>query len=110
MQDKNSRKNFIVRNENFICEHCGRENPKLKGSCRNHCMFCLYSKHVDKNVPGDRESTCNGLMAPIEVDNDGKKGYVIIHKCEKCKKISRNKTAPDDDFDAIIKLSTTKRT
>jgi hypothetical protein len=102
------RKNFISNNEGFTCEKCGKENPPAKGGCRNHCVFCLYSKHVDENVPGDRLSKCKGLMEPIEVDQQGKKGYLIIHRCMKCGKIIRNKTAKDDDFDAIIRLSTRK--
>jgi hypothetical protein len=104
----NKRKNYIFVNEGFTCEKCGEKNPAQKGGCRNHCRKCLYSKHVDKEVPGDRESTCLGLMEPFEVDLSGKKGYIIMHKCKKCGKIINNKCAPDDDFDAIIKLSTRK--
>ena len=103
------RKNFIHVNEEFICEKCGQKNPPLAGGCRNHCKKCLFSKHVDEKVPGDRKSTCNGLMEPIELDKDGRKGYVIIHKCLKCGKLLNNKCASDDDFDAIIKLSTHKQ-
>ncbi len=101
-----NRKNFISVNEEFVCENCGEKNLPSRGTCRNHCTKCLYSKHMDESVPGDRKSGCKGLMEPIEVDSEGKKGYVLIHKCIKCDKIIRNKTAPDDDFDAIIRLST----
>ena len=104
------KKNFISVNEGFVCEKCGFKNEKSAGSCRNHCTKCLYSLHVDKEVPGDRKSNCKGLMAPIEVDYKGDKGYVIIHKCVKCKKEMNNKAAQDDDFDAIIKLSKHKMT
>ncbi len=102
MQQK---KNFIFKNEQFICENCKKNNPKLAAGCRNHCKFCLYSKHVDKEIPGDRESECKGLMKPISLDKDGKKGYIIIHKCIVCGAENRNKTASDDNFDAIIDLS-----
>jgi len=47
-------------------------------------------------------------MEPFEVDLKGRKGYVIMHKCVKCGKVMNNKCAPDDDFDAIIRLSTRK--
>ncbi|MCD6109903.1 RNHCP domain-containing protein [bacterium] len=104
----NDRKNFIVINETFICENCGRKNDLLKGSCRNHCKYCLYSKHVDNKIPGDRKSDCKSLMKPIELDQSGPKGYIIIHKCTKCGKEMRNKTATDDSIDAIIALSTHK--
>lgn len=100
-----ARKNFIFKNEEFVCENCKKNNPKLNRGCRNHCKYCLYSKHVDKNIPGDRKSTCNGLMKPISLDQDGKKGYIIIQKCERCSHENRNKMAEDDNFDAIIKLS-----
>ena len=105
MQDK---KNFIFINEEFTCGNCKKDNPLLKGSCRNHCKFCLYCKHVDEKIPGDRKSECKGLMEPVSVDQDGKKGYIIIHKCLKCGAENRNKAAQDDDFDAIIKLSVNK--
>jgi hypothetical protein len=35
-------------------------------------------------------------MEPVELDQDGKKGFVIIHLCQKCKVKKRNKAAPDD--------------
>lgn len=102
MQD---RKNFIFINEEFKCQNCGKNNDLLKAGCRNHCKYCLYSVHVDKNIPGDRKNNCKCLMKPISIDKDGKKGYIIIHKCTKCNEIKRNKAAEDDDFDAIIKIS-----
>ena len=40
---------FTEIDEEFICENCGKKVPKLGYSCRNHCMHCLYSKHVDIN-------------------------------------------------------------
>jgi DNA-directed RNA polymerase subunit RPC12/RpoP len=109
-RSKNSheRKNFIMKNEAFTCDYCGKENSPLKGGCRNHCKYCLYSRHVDDKIPGDRESNCDQLMKPVELDNSGSKGYVIIHKCTKCGKEIRNKTAPDDSVEAIIALSTHK--
>ena len=45
--------NFTEIDEEFICENCGRKVEPLGYSCRNHCPYCLYSKHVDIN-PGDR--------------------------------------------------------
>lgn len=103
-----NRRNFISLNDGFICENCGKKNDPQQGSCRNHCVFCLCSKHVDDKVPGDRASKCKALMQPVEIDQDGKKGYVIVHQCVKCGKIIRNKVAADDDFDAIIKISLRK--
>lgn len=98
-------KKFTHINEEFTCQNCGQKNEKLEGSCRNHCTKCLYSMHVDKDFPGDRLSTCKCLMAPIKASQDGKKGWMIMHKCTKCGKIIPNKTAPDDNFEEIIQLT-----
>ena len=73
-------------------------------SSRNHCNYCLYSKHVDIN-PGDRAESCHGLLIPIGVEISSKKGYVIVYKCEKCGKIRKNVAARDDNMNLIIKLS-----
>lgn len=98
---------FTEIDEPFICENCGKEVGPLNYSCRNHCPYCLYSKHVDIN-PGDREETCHGMLEPIGIEITNKKGYVIIHKCKKCGKIRKNKAATDDNMDLIIKLSVNK--
>lgn len=98
-------KKFTHINEEFICKNCGQKNEKLSGSCRNHCTKCLCSLHVDKNFPGDRQSTCKNLMKPIKATQDGKKGWMIVHKCTKCDKIIPNKAADDDNFDEIIQLT-----
>ena len=96
--------NFTEIDEAFVCENCGKEVKKLGYSCRNHCPECLYSKHVDKN-PGDREEECHGLLEPIGVELDSKKGYVIIFRCKKCGAIRRNKAAKDDNMELIISLT-----
>ena len=84
--------NFVERDEEFICENCGEKVGKLGYSSRNHCPKCLYSKHVDIN-PGDRLEECKGLLVPISVELNSKKGYVIIYRCEKCGAIRKNKMA-----------------
>ena len=99
-----SRSNFISVNEEFICLNCGHENPKANKTCRNHCRNCLYSLHVDKDIPGDRLSTCKTLMKPYSIDQKAKKGFIIFHKCLKCGKIIPNKVADDDNQDIIIQV------
>jgi DNA-directed RNA polymerase subunit RPC12/RpoP len=90
---------FIAREEPFVCEHCGLSvTPIEHGSYRNHCPKCLYSKHVDRDGPGDRLSACKGLQKPVAIDLDGKKGFVIVYECTKCGKNSRNKAAIDDNI------------
>ena len=97
-------KQFTKRDEEFICENCGKKVSKLGYTSRDHCPYCLYSKHVD-NMPGDREGDCKGLLKPMQVELDSKKGYVIIYKCEKCGAIRKNKAAEDDNKDLLIQLT-----
>lgn len=95
---------FTEIDEEFVCENCGKKVPKLEYSCRNHCPYCLHSKHVDKN-PGDREEECHGILEPVGLEINNKKGYVIVFRCKKCGAIRKNKAAKDDNMDLIIKLS-----
>lgn len=82
-------------NTPFQCEHCASHvQPVTNGSFRNHCPYCLCSKHMD-HQPGDRASACGGLMKPVGIDYSSKKGYQIIHRCSKCGKVGKNKAAVD---------------
>ena len=98
-------KKFNMIDENFICENCGKPVEKLLYTARDHCPYCLYSKHVDIN-PGDRMNECKGLLKPIGIEKF-KDTYKIIYKCEKCKKEHKNIMANDDNYDLIIELSKT---
>lgn len=97
------RKNFIVPEvKNYTCEHCGVE--VVGGRYNNHCPNCLWSKHVDDKIPGDRSSNCLGLMEPVKVlQKNGK--WRIVHKCTKCNHIFEIETKNEDNLDLIIKLS-----
>ncbi len=77
----------------------------MEGGCRNHCPFCLYSMHVDMNVPGYRLSECEGQMKPVGIEIHKKKGTRIIHVCQKCGLKTFTRSAPDDDWDLICQLS-----
>ncbi|MFA5010180.1 MAG: RNHCP domain-containing protein [Patescibacteria group bacterium] len=93
-------KNFIRKVEDFICEHCG---ALVKGTgYTNHCPECLWSKHVD-DLPGDRSHPCGGLMEPIGLELRGDKRQ-IIHRCQKCGIIKKNKVADNDNPDTILGL------
>ena len=98
------KKIFTKIDEEFICDNCGKKVPKLGYTSRDHCPYCLHSKHVDKN-PGDREETCHGDLVPIKMEPNSKKGYVIFYKCKKCNTIRKNKAAKDDNMDLLIELS-----
>lgn len=97
-------KNFTKNDEEFICENCGAKVEPLGYTSRDHCPKCLCSKHVDIN-PGDREADCKGLLKPVQVLPDSKKGYIIIYKCTRCGEERRCKSANDDDIDLLIKLT-----
>lgn len=96
-------KNFTVRDEEFICENCHKKVEKLNYTSRDHCPYCLYSKHIDI-MPGDRQNTCLGLLEPVGVEKF-KNSFKIIYKCQKCGKLHKNIMAKDDNFDVIINLS-----
>lgn len=94
---------FIEIDEPFVCENCGRNVEPLGYTCRDHCPYCLYSKHVDKD-PGDRAEECHGALRPVGLEKNTKKGYTIIYQCEKCGATRKNKMANDDDFDLLMKI------
>ncbi len=101
---------FIMRNESFTCENCWKNVTKdKKWSVRNHCSFCLYSKHLDETFPWDRASDCAGLMRPIWIDNKKNKGWMIQHECTLCHKKILNKIAEDDNFIEWIKRKNTQQ-
>lgn len=96
-------KNFTMRDEDFICENCGRDVTHLGYTARDHCPYCLYSKHVDIK-PGDRQNNCKGLFEPIGIEKF-KDTFKIIYKCKICGQLHKNIIAKDDNMDLIINLS-----
>ena len=96
-------KKFIQNDNNFICEVCKKDVPKLLYSSRDHCNYCLSSKHVDIH-PGDRQNTCQGILKPVAIEKF-RNTFKIIYKCEKCNIIHKNVVALDDNMDMIIELS-----
>ena len=95
-------------NAGFTCDNCGSEVlPLTNGSYRNHCPFCLYSKHVDI-IPGDRRAMCGGIMKPVRLVYKPGKGYQLIHKCLKCGSEGTNRIAEysiqPDEIDELLKL------
>jgi len=92
---------FQRRIEAFQCLHCGAD---ISGDgYTNHCPACLWSRHVDVH-PGDRAAECKGLMEPISYEVKGGE-TVLLHRCVACGFERRNRTAPNDDFEAILRLS-----
>jgi len=66
------------------------------GRHRNHCPFCLHSRHVDEARPGDRASRCRALMAPIGVFVRRSGEQVLVHRCLGCGIERWNRVAADD--------------
>lgn len=102
-------KRFQKNDDGFICQNCGFKVLPLGYSSRNHCPRCLCSLHVDIN-PGDRQNPCGGILRPVRVETDPRKGYIIIHRCERCGETRRNRAAngaavQPDDIDLLIKLT-----
>ena len=91
------RRNFIgTGNDGFTCDHCGLEVlPLSRGSYRNHCPRCLWSRHVDV-VPGDRAERCGGLMEPVEVSGSTARGWTVTHRCTECGMRRPNRAVLDD--------------
>ncbi len=100
---------FQKNDSGFTCRNCGFEVKPLGVTSRDHCPKCLCSIHIDIN-PGDRANDCLGLLRPIQVLPDPKKGYIIVYRCEKCGATVRNKAAypakiQPDDINLLIKLT-----
>lgn len=101
----------------FKCEKCGEEvatEGNFGTANRNHCPKCLWSKHLDDKVSGDRASECQGLMEPFGltfkkegVDKYGKERQgeiMLIHRCEKCGRVVINRLAGDDEAERVMEV------
>jgi len=103
-------RNKIIRNnpqESFICINCGKAVAPLEygGDHRNHCPHCLSSSHVDI-IPGDRRSSCRGIMKPISIHVQKNGEWSVIHKCTQCRTIKINRIACDDNELLLLTLAT----
>lgn len=92
--------------QSFTCGQCKRFIGALPsgGHHRNHCPYCLYSRHVDAVKSGDRLSGCGGMMAPIGAFQRPNGEHVIVHQCERCGFERFNRIQADDDFDLVVSL------
>ncbi len=94
---------FTMKDENFICDVCGENVTKLGYTARDHCPYCLCSKHVDIH-PGDRACNCHGILKPIAMEPAKKGGYKIVYVCSKCGMVKRNIMACDDNYDKVLEI------
>ncbi len=86
-------RNPIARDEAFTCVTCGAEVPCGGRRPRDHCPWCLHSRHVDE-VPGDRAATCGGVLRPVRVE-PSRKGWMIVYRCVTCGTTRRNRVLDD---------------
>jgi hypothetical protein len=103
--------------EVFICRYCHASvytHPLVSGvQNRNHCPYCLWSRHVDQARAGDRMSACKATMQPIGLTmkrHHNKYGEVtmgelmLIHRCNECGKLSINRIAADDLVERLMEI------
>jgi hypothetical protein len=101
----------------FRCAHCHSlvsGTHLLSGvNHRNHCPYCLWSRHVDLFAAGDRLSACKGHMQPIGLTvKKSRNKYrleapgelMLIHECLECASLSINRIAADDDPESILEV------
>ena len=99
----------------FICMNCRNfvsAEAVLSGvHHRNHCPYCLTSRHLDLFKAGDRLSACKASMRPIALtikrtlkkySSVGQGEIMLIHQCDACEKISINRIASDDSSEILL--------
>ena len=91
----------------FRCRHCGLDVPLDAPGTRhrNHCPTCLYSRHLDDDVPGDRDADCGASMEPIAITVRGDGEWVLVHRCLGCGELHLNRSAGDDNPLALLRLA-----
>lgn len=100
----------------FTCMACKQiisSDPLYSGvNNRNHCPYCLISKHVDLYRSGDRLNACRSRMTPVGLTwkrtknkyGSGLGELMIVHRCDGCHQFSINRIAADDCSDSIQQL------
>jgi DNA-directed RNA polymerase subunit RPC12/RpoP len=100
----------------FKCAHCHayvNSDDILSGvHNRNHCPYCLWSRHVDLYEAGDRLAACKAPMQPVglSLKKTGKKygqnngELMVVHLCSDCGSVSANRIAADDDAEKLYTI------
>jgi hypothetical protein len=104
-------------NLGFRCVHCHREVPAdnfySHVQNRNHCPYCLWSRHLDLYQAGDRLCACKGAMRPVALTtkqrrkkyaHEGSGELMLVHQCQDCGRVSLNRIAADDRIDLILDI------
>ncbi len=102
--------------DGFLCKQCNAfvsSASFLSGvQNRNHCPYCLWSRHLDLYEAGDRLSACKAPMKPIALTvkatrnkyGSGRGELMLIHLCIDCGRPSLNRIAADDDSQKIFSV------
>lgn len=103
----------------FVCLYCHNfvsAEAALSGvHNRNHCPYCLSSRHLDLFEAGDRLSACKSRMKAVALTlkrsthkyvRPGDGELMLVHICEDCGKVSINRIAADDDNEKVMDLVT----
>jgi hypothetical protein len=93
--------------DSFRCRHCRLDVPMAAPGTRhrNHCPSCLWSRHLDGAVPGDRAAACAGAMEPIAVAVRADGEWALVHRCAGCSAVRLNRIAGDDNPLALMRLA-----
>ena len=100
--------------EDFRCAHCHAivscAHLLSAVNNRNHCPYCLWSRHLDLYVAGDRLCACKAPMKPIgltmkksrnKYQRERRGELMLIHECVECRSLSINRIAADDDAETV---------
>jgi hypothetical protein len=100
------RERVEARDGTFRCKHCKTMVgvPLSGGKHRNHCPLCLYSRHVDRRMPGDRAANCRSMMEPVGITTRRDGEQMLVHECRGCGVIRHNRIAADDNVVATMRL------
>ena len=109
-------------NSDFRCLHCRQivsaDNFLSGVQHRNHCPYCLWSRHLDLQRPGDRLAACKAEMRPVGLTlKTAAKKYaapysgelMLIHQCVECGKVSINRIAADDITETLYEVYQSSR-
>lgn len=101
------RRNPVRVDEPFTCARCGAAVTPGGRRVRDHCPHCLTGRHVDV-VPGDRASSCGGLLRPVGLEVVGADA-VLRFACQHCGHTIRVRAHPDDEPAALAAVSALAR-
>jgi hypothetical protein len=101
----------------FVCMSCrnfvSAEAALSSVRHRNHCPYCLSSRHLDLYEAGDRLSACKARMRLVALTlkktfkkyTQADRGeLMLVHLCEDCGRVSINRFAADDDVATVLEI------